>query len=170
MKTDHPEPSWQLGNNLNVSHTPHSTKHVNINRCVIIKKASVGMYSRCNYPLQILFVYFLTLPSLLHPSILFSCFYTCILLCDPLWKNRPLAIFCENRISSMDRRRFYCRVQQSKSQALKSLLRWVIAKKLYTGHPYLSSQFFKKWSVLYVHSSTFNVSVYALYYTTQFAP
>ena len=40
-------------------------------------KASVGMYSRCNYPLQILFVYFLILPSLLHPSILFNCFYTC---------------------------------------------------------------------------------------------
>ena len=34
-------------------------------------KASVGMYSRCDYPLQILFVYFLILPSLLHPSILF---------------------------------------------------------------------------------------------------
>ena len=32
-------------------------------------KASVGMYSRCDYPLQILFVYFLILPSLLHPSI-----------------------------------------------------------------------------------------------------
>ena len=27
--------------------------------------------------LQILFVYFLALPSLLHPSILFHCFYTC---------------------------------------------------------------------------------------------
>ena len=27
--------------------------------------------------LQILFVYVLTLPSLLHPSILFNCFYTC---------------------------------------------------------------------------------------------
>ena len=35
------------------------------------------MYSRCNYPLQILFVYFLILPSLLQPSILFNCFYTC---------------------------------------------------------------------------------------------
>ena len=41
-------------------------------------KASVGMYSRCDYPLQILFVYFLILPSLLHSSILFNCFYTCI--------------------------------------------------------------------------------------------
>ena len=36
-------------------------------------KASVGMYSRCKCPLQILFVYFLILPSLLHPSILY-CF------------------------------------------------------------------------------------------------
>ena len=33
------------------------------------QKASVGMYSRCDYPLQILFEYFLILPSLLHPSI-----------------------------------------------------------------------------------------------------
>ena len=38
------------------------------------QKASVGMYSRCNY---LLFVYFLILPSLLHSSILFNCFYTC---------------------------------------------------------------------------------------------
>ena len=34
------------------------------------------MYSRCNY---LLFVYFLILPSLLHSSILFNCFYTCII-------------------------------------------------------------------------------------------
>ena len=40
----------------------------------IPQKASVGMYSRCNY---LLFVYFLILPSLLHSSILFNCFYTC---------------------------------------------------------------------------------------------
>ena len=33
------------------------------------------MYSRCDYPL--LFEYFLILPSLLHPSILFNCSYTC---------------------------------------------------------------------------------------------
>ena len=38
------------------------------------QKASVGMYSRCDC---LLFVYFLILPSLLHSSILFSCFYTC---------------------------------------------------------------------------------------------
>ena len=38
------------------------------------QKASVGMYSRCDY---LLFVYFLILPSLLHSSILFNCFYTC---------------------------------------------------------------------------------------------
>ena len=44
------------------------------------QKASVGMYSGCDYllSLKILFVYFLALPSLLiHPSILFNCFYTC---------------------------------------------------------------------------------------------
>ena len=42
-----------------------------------MRKASVGMYSGCdNYVfLRILFVYFLALPSLLHPSILFNCFY-----------------------------------------------------------------------------------------------
>ena len=40
----------------------------------------VGMYSGCDYllSLKILFVCFLVLPSLLHPSILFNCFYTCI--------------------------------------------------------------------------------------------
>ena len=38
------------------------------------QKATVGMYSRCDYHL---FVYFLILPSLLHFSILFNCFYTC---------------------------------------------------------------------------------------------
>ena len=43
------------------------------------QKASVGMYSDCDYllSLTILFVCFLALPSLLHPSILFNCFYTC---------------------------------------------------------------------------------------------
>ena len=43
------------------------------------QKASVGMYSGCHYllSLKILFVCFLALPSLLHPSILFNCFYTC---------------------------------------------------------------------------------------------
>ena len=35
------------------------------------------MYSRCDY---LLFVYFLILPSLLHSSILFNCFYNCFLL------------------------------------------------------------------------------------------
>ena len=81
-----------------------------------------------------------------------------------------LAIFHENRILGIGRRRLYCRVQRSNSQALKSFLSRVMAKKLYTGHPCLSSQFFKKRSVLYVHSSTFNVSVYAPYYTTRLAP
>ena len=36
------------------------------------RKASVGMYSRYDY---LLFVYFLILPSLLHSSILFNCFF-----------------------------------------------------------------------------------------------
>ena len=44
-----------------------------------------------------------------------------------------------------------------------------MAKKLYTGHLCLSSQFFEKRSVLYVHCSTFNISIYAPYYTTLFA-
>ena len=37
------------------------------------------MYSGCDYllSLKILFVCFLALPSLLHPSIFFNCFYTC---------------------------------------------------------------------------------------------
>ena len=39
----------------------------------------------------------------------------CTIICDPLWKNRPLAIFYENRVLGMDQRRFYCRVQWSKS-------------------------------------------------------
>ena len=70
--------------NINFSHmqvknTPRIAR-VDINRSVIIK-ASVGMYSGCDYllSLKILFVYFLALPSLLHPSILFNCFYTCII-------------------------------------------------------------------------------------------
>ena len=40
-----------------------------------------------------------------------------------------------------------------------------MAKKLYMGNLCLSLQFFQKRSVLYVHSSTFSVSVYALYHT-----
>ena len=48
------------------------------------------MYSRCNY---LLFVYFLILPSLLHSSILFNCFYTCNILCDRIWEN-PLYGIC----------------------------------------------------------------------------
>ena len=62
------------------------------------QKASVGMYSRCNY---LLFVYFLILPSLLHSSILFNCFYTCIYiytyikgksrLVSPVWGSLRLA-------------------------------------------------------------------------------
>ena len=43
---------------------------VDINKCMILsRKASIGMYSGCDQlSLQILFVYFLALPSLLHPS------------------------------------------------------------------------------------------------------
>ena len=60
--------------------------------------------------------------------------------------------FYETHILGMDQRIFYCRVQQSKSRALKGFLSRVMAKKLYTGHQCLSSQFFEKQSVLYVHS------------------
>ena len=50
-----------------IIYDPHATQ-----------KASVGMYYGCDYllSLKIEFVYFLALPSLLHPSILFNCFYT----------------------------------------------------------------------------------------------
>ena len=42
--------------------------------CTTTQKASVGMYSGCDtLSLQILFVHYLVLPSLLHPSILFNC-------------------------------------------------------------------------------------------------
>ena len=54
-----------------------------------------------------------------------------------------------------------------KEQGFKKFPKPSYGQKLYTGHPCLSSQFFEKRSVLYVHSSTFNVSVYAPYYTTQ---
>ena len=55
----------------------HSCKHAPhiICVCTATQKASVGMYSGCDtLSLRILFVYFLALPSLLHPSILFNCF------------------------------------------------------------------------------------------------
>ena len=36
------------------------------------------MYSECDYPYKsCMSMYFLTLPSLLHPLILFNCVYTC---------------------------------------------------------------------------------------------
>ena len=38
-----------------------------------------------------------------------------LIICDPLWKNQPLAIFHENRVLGIYRRRIYCRVQWSKS-------------------------------------------------------
>ena len=40
-----------------------------------------------------------------------------------------------------------------------------MAKRLYTGHSCFSLQFFKKRSILYVYSSTFNVSIYTLCHT-----
>ena len=58
---------------------------------------------------------------------------------------------------------------RSNSQHLNSFLRRVMAKKLYTGHLFLCSQFFEKGSVLYVHSSMLNVPVYPPYYGTRFA-
>ena len=69
---------------LLIIYDPHATQ-----------KASVGMYSGCDYllSLKILFVCFLALPSLLHPSILFNCFYTCFCycmsatICDRIWEN-----------------------------------------------------------------------------------
>ena len=44
----------------------------------------------------------------------------------------------------------------------------VVAIKLYTGH--LCVPLFEKQSVLYVHSSIFNISVYSPFYTTWFGP
>ena len=45
-------------------------------RCMIIKKSKYRDAQWMWLSLQILFMYFLALPSLLHPSILFNCFYT----------------------------------------------------------------------------------------------
>ena len=57
---------------------------------------------------------------------------------------------CEIHVLGMDRRRIYCRVQWSKSQALKRLIGRVMASKLDTGHPPLRLQIFEKQSVLYI--------------------
>ena len=51
---------------LLIIYDPHATQ-----------KASVGMYSGCDYLLSLKILFMCFLPSLLHPSILFSCFYTC---------------------------------------------------------------------------------------------
>ena len=52
-----------------------------LNQECMMRKAGVGMYSECDtLSLQTLFVHFFALPSLLHPSILFNCFYTCTVL------------------------------------------------------------------------------------------
>ena len=60
----------------------HSCMHVpHLCVCTATQKASVGMYSGCDtLSLRILLVYFLALPSLLHPSILFNCFLCLLLL------------------------------------------------------------------------------------------
>ena len=57
----------------------------------------------------------------------------------------------------MDRRKFYCRVQWSKSQAIKSQLSY--GKKNCTQITCASDYNFSKWSVLYVHSSASNALV-----------
>ena len=59
-------------------------------------------------------------------------------------KTDHLQFFFEICVFGTDRRRIYCRVQWSKSQALKRFLGRVMSKKLYMGHPCLSSQFFEK--------------------------
>ena len=48
-----------------------------------------------------------------------------------------LQFFYEIHVLGMGRRRIYCRVQRSKSQAQKGFLSRVMVKKLYTGHPCL---------------------------------
>ena len=52
-----------------------------LNQECVMLITSIGMYSGCDtLSLQTLFVYFLALPSLLHPSILFNCFLYLLLL------------------------------------------------------------------------------------------
>ena len=60
-------------------------------------------------------------------------------------------------------------VEFNGQKAVKRFLGRVMAEKLYTGHPCLSSQFFEKRSDLHVHTSTFNVSVYASCHTAWLA-
>ena len=53
-----------------------------------MRKASVGMYSGCDtLSLRILFVYFLALPSLLHPLIFIQLFFILVLRWEILYHN-----------------------------------------------------------------------------------
>ena len=63
---------------VNISHNYAALdKLVDINRCMIIKKSKSRDVQWMSLSLWILFVYF---SSLLHPSILFNCFYTCTII------------------------------------------------------------------------------------------
>ena len=66
-------------------------------------------------------------------------------------------IFHENYVLGAE---FTAEFNSQRARFHKSRL---MAKKLYTGNPCLSLR-----EVLYVHSSTFNVSVYTPYYATWF--
>ena len=78
----------------------------------------------------------------------------------PTMENRPLVIIFmkivflvwidADRVFGMNRCRFYCRVQRSKSQALNNFLSWVMAKNMYTGHWCLSLCFERR-SILYMY-------------------
>ena len=71
------------------------------------------------------------------------------IICDLLWKNWPLAFWVWINAD----------FTVVKEPGSKKFPKPSYGQNLYTGHPYLSSQFFEKQSVLYVHSSTFNVSI-----------
>ena len=54
--------------------------------------------------------------------------YVChISICDPLRDNRPFAIFRENRVFGIDRRRIYCRIEWCMAELKKRLLSRVMA-------------------------------------------
>ena len=87
--------------------------------------------------------------------------------CDPLQENRTFAIFliC---ILGMDRHRIYCRVKEPGS---KKVPRPSYGLKIVHRSPVCQSTIFGKRSILYVHSSIFNLSmhiIYALYHTMLF--
>ena len=76
VKTETFSPQNDCTTELNVNFLLTATVHTESEVHDTIEKASVGMHSGWDKltGLQILFVYFLTLPSLLYPSILFNCF------------------------------------------------------------------------------------------------